>query len=751
MKKKYEFNTGSGDFALYDPETGKDWSNYLWNDKGYILKVSHLGAANSYYLDKNNVQVNLDCPLANFLYVRDDRSHRYWNIAGYPSLNGISGYKCVHGQGYTEISSVANRIAGKITYAVASDDTYEVWRVTLTNRDVKRRELSLFAVSAFDMNGYSQPVYYSAVTTSATRYSESANAVWCDIRNPYMPHGRCFGYISVSAPPFAYDGNLEKFIGTCGTFTKPAVLERGGDCGNTLATVRQRGGVLQNKVALEPGESVTLFYVLGLCDGESELESGHRARMADAQTLVERAAEYGRKRFGAVRTQSPDPRINGIYNYWVQKQVSYCTIGKKAVRDNAQLAMAALWFDAELGRKITLECVEHQYSDGHAVLTWYPYLEPNIYSDCSAWLIMCVCEYVKESGDFGFLELPVKYLDGGEASVFEHLKRAAQWYMRRDNYGKNGLPRIHHADWNDALNIPDDGAESVLMADFIVYAFGELAALCDAAGDDYSEMLRQKSEELKATVNDVAFNGEYYVRAFSEYGVVGDKQCTGGRIYVNPQSWSVLADIVPENRLESVLAAIDGMETDEGIPLCAPAYPEYDEHVGRMSGMLPGVYENGGIYNHAACFKIMADCKLGRTEHALKTLLSVIPGGEFNDCYKTTTEPYVFTNCYLKHPSVDMQVGFSWQTGTSGWGLRCYYEGILGIKRTYGGLEISPCIPRSWNKVTADRLYRGSVLHFSFERTGGGSVEIYADGKKLDGHLIRPFNDRKEHFIKVCY
>ncbi len=289
------------------------------------------------------------------------------------------------------------------------------------------------------------------------------------------------------------------------------------------------------------------------------------------------------------------------------------------------------------------------------------------------------------------------------------------------------------------------------MADFIVYAFGELAALCDAAGDDYSEMLRQKSEELKATVNDVAFNGEYYVRAFSEYGVVGDKQCTGGRIYVNPQSWSVLADIVPENRLESVLAAIDGIETDEGIPLCAPAYPEYDKHVGRMSGMLPGVYENGGIYNHAACFKIMADCKLGRTEHALKTLLSVIPGGEFNDCYKTTTEPYVFTNCYLKHPSVDMQVGFSWQTGTSGWGLRCYYEGILGIKRTYGGLEISPCIPRGWNKVTADRLYRGSVLHFSFERTGGGSVEIYADGKKLDGSLIRPFNDRKEHFIKVCY
>lgn len=41
------------------------------------------------------------------------------------------------------------------------------------------------------------------------------------------------------------------------------------------------------------------------------------------------------------------------------------------------------------------------------------------------------------------------------------------------------------------------------------------------------------------------------------------------------------------------------METDEGVPLCSPAYIAFDEAVGRMSGMLPGIYENGGIYNHA--------------------------------------------------------------------------------------------------------------------------------------------------------
>ena len=44
--------------------------------------------------------------------------------------------------------------------------------------------------------------------------------------------------------------------------------------------------------------------------------------------------------------------------------------------------------------------------------------------------------------------------------------------------------------------------------------------------------------------------------------------------------------------------------------------------------MPPGVYENGGIYNHACAFKVMADCKLGRGDKAVGTLLKMIPSLE---------------------------------------------------------------------------------------------------------------------------
>ena len=169
-----------------------------------------------------------------------------------------------------------------------------------------------------------------------------------------------------------------------------------------------------------------------------------------------------------------------------------------------------------------------------------------------------------------------------------------------------------------------------------------------------------------------------------------------------------------------------------------------------MSGMLAGVYENGGIYNHAGCFKVMADCKLGLGDRAVRTFLKILPDGKNNPTEKTTAEPYVFTNCYLKNPAVDMKVGFTWQTGTSAWGLMCLYEGILGIRREYGGLRITPCFPKSWNKVKAERTYRGSRLIIEYERTSGKKY-IEVDGNKTDGDLLKPFTDGNRHIIKVFY
>ena len=744
----YDFNTEKGTVTLYDLEIGKDWSNHLFNKMGYITSVTHYGATFSRYLNKDAVLVTYNNQVS-VLYLRDVKTKKYWNIGGFPSMNPIEQYQCTHGQNYSRVSSVAEGIAGTIEYRISEKDTREIWKVTLKNQTNEDREIDLFAATSLDMGGFSQPFYYNMPTTSATEFVKEANGIFCENKNPFRPHDNCSGYILSSMPILAYDGNYEKFTGFVGCMAKPYILEKGLDCGNSTATVRGRGGVLQNRIFLQAGEEKTVYFVLGLTTDKQAVIDRFKNVEAESAAIFEK----GEKNipYGSVRVRCPEPQINRVMNYWAEHQVRYCMLGKKAVRDNAQLAMAMLNCDANRARETIEECIVHQYSDGHSVLLWYPIVEDTVYSDPSTWLTFAICEYIKESGDIAYLDKKFAYLDGGEGTVYEHLKKAVEWFTAKENRGPNGLPKIYHADWNDALNIPDDNAESVLMAMLICKAYKEIAGLARYIGEvNYAEEVESYYEALKKRTNEVAFNAEYYVRAFSKFGVVGDKTCeNGGKIYVNPQSWSILSEVCPEEYLPSVLNAVTEMETEEGVPMCTPPYAKYDESVGRMSGMLPGVYENGGIYNHAGCFKVMSDCKLGRGKNAVDTFLKILPDGKHNPTEKTTAEPYVFTNCYLKHPSVDMMVGFTWQTGTSAWGIMCLYEGILGLKRDFDGLIVQPAFPADWEHVEAERTFRGNKLYFTYENVGNKEISLVVDGKEIKGNKVPLFEDEKEHHILV--
>ena len=96
-----------------------------------------------------------------------------------------------------------------------------------------------------------------------------------------------------------------------------------------------------------------------------------------------------------------------------------------------------------------------------------------------------------------------------------------------------------------------------------------------------------------------------------------------------------------------------------------------------------------------------------------------------------------------------MQVGFSWQTGTSAWGLMCYYEGILGLQRGYDGLHINPAIPSAWKTCEAYRNYRGNRLHIKYFNKGGKTVKLTVDGTKIKGNVVPFFDDNAEHEIRV--
>ncbi|MBO5295881.1 MAG: hypothetical protein J6B71_11670, partial [Clostridia bacterium] len=173
---KYDFNTEKGQFFLYDPETGKEWSNFLFNDMGYICTVAHTGATSSRYLNADAISIAYNDGQS-FFYVRDEENKKFWNIGGYPTIAPIHEYCCEHAQTYTRISSVTENIAGEIVYTVDPHDTRELWRVTLTNRSNQARTLSLFTYTQFSLGGFSQPFYYNMKTTCATEFCAEAGGL----------------------------------------------------------------------------------------------------------------------------------------------------------------------------------------------------------------------------------------------------------------------------------------------------------------------------------------------------------------------------------------------------------------------------------------------------------------------------------------------------------------------------------------------------------------------------------------------
>jgi cellobiose phosphorylase len=237
------------------------------------------------------------------------------------------------------------------------------------------------------------------------------------------------------------------------------------------------------------------------------------------------------------------------------------------------------------------------------------------------------------------------------------------------------------------------------------------------------------------------------MRALAKTENVGSCASGGSKIYLNAQTWAVLGDVPDQEKLPKVLKAIDGMERVFGFPLNDPPYAGFDPMVGRMSGMLPGLFENGGVYCHASAFKILADCKTGRSDEALRTLKKIMPDSEKNPSSQSGAEPYVFTNCYSTHPKYFGRSYQSWTTGTSAWCMMGLCEGLLGVQRDFDGLRIQPCLPSDWEQAEMTRRFRGADYRIILRR--GKNKQITADGRLMNGSVLPDFRDGKEHVIEV--
>ena len=82
----------------------------------------------------------------------------------------------------------------------------------------------------------------------------------------------------------------------------------------------------------------------------------------------------------------------------------------------------------------------------------------------------------------------------------------------------------------------------------------------------------------------------------------------------------------------------------------------------------------------------------------------------------------------------------SWLTGTAAWMWLTVSQYLLGIKPTYDGLMIDPCLDSDIKEYSVKRILRGTEYDITVKNPNGnqkGVKSITVDGVAIEGNIIK--------------
>ena len=605
-----------------------------------------------------------------------------------------------------------------------------------------------------------------------------------------------WAFFTVNAPVAAYETVRERFLGPYRDESRPLAVETGAlssrntDFGNAA-------GALQIELELAPGESRDVIFSLGVLpkaefDDLKTAALGRYRRRDEVDAALDRIRANWDSFFAGVRADTPEGGTNIFLNYWIPYQAKvafdvgrvasfyYWGIGRGfGYRDTAQDTIAIVIADPVRARERIGLLARQMRRDGRVYHHFYgdsraePGSPPRSqdgqgeftsHCDDPLWFILAVTEYIKETGDLDVLDRTEPFLDGPPGTILEHLLAVVEF--ARTNVGLHGLPIFGRGDWNDTLDYigGKDGGESVWGGMFYAAMLDRLAELMEfrdrtaspgsadnknekdfrsaAAGllIDAAGPIREARDAFRKAVEGHAWDGEWYLRAFGEKGRrIGSIENAAGKIFINTQSWAVIAGLPDRERLVRAMdSARARLGSEFGPKICAPAFREIDPNIGLITRCVPGKKENGAVFCHPAVWLIQAECLLGRGGRAYDYFRTLLPDRVDSDTF--VAEPYVYSQ-YITSDEHDSpgRASHSWQTGTAAWMYRVAVDWILGVRPTYAGLLIDPAIPAAWKGFRVERAFRGCRYFIDVQNPDGresGVTEIVVDGRRIDGRVL---------------
>ena len=501
--------------------------------------------------------------------------------------------------------------------------------------------------------------------------------------------------------------------------------------------------------------------------------------------------------------KSGDERLDRMVNIWNQYQCMITFnfsrsasffesgIGRgMGFRDSNQDLVGFVHQIPSRARQRIIDIASTQFPDGGCYHQYQPLTKRGNndigggFNDDPMWLIFGTVAYIKETGDFSILDemVPWDNEPGTEVTLFEHLRISFNHVV--ENLGPHMLPLIGRADWNDCLNLncfswdPNESfqttennsvgskAESLMIAGLFVVCGKDYVELCREMGakgrllngKEYS--FADEGNRAEKCVNDMVeavkkhgWDGEWYLRAYDFYGnKIGSHENEEGKIFIESQGWCTMAGIgLEEGMVEKALDSTKKyLDSEHGIVLNNPAFTRYYVEMGEISSYPAGYKENAGIFCHNNPWVIIGETVAGRGNDAWEHYCKICPAF-IKDQTLHKVEPYVYSQMVAGKDAARPGEGKnSWLTGTAAWNWYTITQFILGIKPTYDGLLIDPCVPSTMKEFSVKRIFRGAEYDIVVKNPAGvqkGVRSITVDGKPVSGQLVAAADGH--HLVEV--
>lgn len=769
------FDNASREYVIDRVDVPASWTNYI-GLKDFYGVFNHTAAGYVLYKSPEYHRITrfrpngpVDGP-GHYVYLRDNDTGDFWSVSWQPVGKPKEHYSCRHGLSYSKYLCDYSGINAQQTLFAAIDDPVEIWDVRLRNDSGKKRNLSVFSYLEFSFHQIpmDNQNFQMSLYATGSRYEDGI------IEEDLYYEEDGFQFFTADFTPDGFDCCRDAFLGDYRTERNPQAVETG-KCSGSSRKGGNHCGALMKTITLEPGQEQRLLFLLG----EGGLETGRTMRRKYTQQRVDRdfaeTAKFWDERLKCLQVSTPSEAMNTELNIWnlYQSEInvmfsrftSFIEVGGRVglgYRDTAQDAMMVVHADPEGCKKRIVQLLKALTYEGYGLHLFEPrWFEPeekqqsfksptvvptpdksqivhglkDACADDALWLVSSIVQYVRETGDVGFVDTVVRYADGGEGTVYDHMKRILDFSAKQ--VGAHGICKGLRADWNDCLNL--GGGESAMVSFLHYWAICNFVELAKKLGrQDDAAYYETMAAAVKKISRQELWDGQWFIRGITAKGrKIGTQADTEGRVHMESNTWAVLSGVADPEQGKLAMDAVDEyLYTPYGLMLNAPCFTVPDDDIGFVTRVYPGLKENGSIFSHPNPWAWCAEAVLGRGSRAMKFYDALCPAMQNDRIEVRKAEPYSYCQFVSGRDHTTFgEAHHPFMTGSAGWAYYAATQYLLGVRPEFDSLTVDPCIPADWKEFTVDRIWRGAEYRIRVTNPKGvekGVAEIRLNGETVD-------------------